>query len=1098
MEKRYSLINTLFGWLAFAGAAIVYILTVEPTVSLWDCGEFIATAAKLEVGHPPGAPLFLIMGRFFALFAKDATTIAYCINVMSALASAATIMFLFWTITYLAKKMFKTENLSLTQIFVVISAGLIGAVSYTFTDTFWFSAVEGEVYASSSLFTAVVFWAILKWENVSDKPRSDKWLILIAYLMGLSIGVHLLNILTIVSIVYIYYFKKFKPTVKGVLIVGALSILLIAFMMWGVIAGSVEVASQFELFFVNVLGLPFHSGLIFYLVLLVASFIVGMIITKKEFAIKYKVGIVALSAVLVGLPFLSGSVFVWLLLIAGIVTILYYTAKANPQALNLIINILAVIMIGYSSYAMIIIRSNAQTPMNENAPNNVFSLLSYLNREQYGSSPIVYGPYYNAAPEWKEDNTAEVEEKFTYTPRDGKYVKVSNGIDYVFNSQFCTIFPRMYSREPLHVQEYKNWGGIKDGINTNTVYYEKEHQSYEVPTFGQNLKFFFSYQVGHMYIRYFMWNFAGRQNDVQGHGEITNGNWISGIPFIDKSLIGDQSQISEKAKNDISRNVYFMLPFILGLIGFLYHIVESKKDAFVVVLLFIMTGLAIVVFLNQNPYQPRERDYAYAGSFYSYCIWIGLSVMAIYHFVQKYLKHKGVSATLALLVCAPTPIILAKENWADHDRSNRYTARDFAYNYLMSCDPNSMIITAGDNDTFPLWYAQEVEGIRTDVRVVCTPLLATDWYSQQMKHTSYGSQPLPIKLTEAQLAKGVRDLVRVQESSFTQGKYVYLDQAMEIVRDDNMVTTFYGDKYNYMPASLLKFPVDKQLVLKNKVVAAKDSVLIPAEVKFEIKDKSIYKNKLVILDILDGYKWDRSIYFSNQMSAEELGLEKYLRYEGFNFKFVPIENTNPRIPYTDVDVMYNNIMNVYKWGGMGDKRVQMGHFNNRTTRVIGIRQMFNQCALDLAQEGKKDSARAVLKKLKEIMPDWQFPYFDDNIIYTAYAYYTIGDNKAANDELLIYVNNLVDEVEWFNSLDDENAKLVEKDKEDYMRSIVQIAEIVQSRNEKAFFEKLEFEWRRIEPTYTLKQVIERKNIEQQQQMMQEQQQQQQQQVQMGQ
>lgn len=1071
MEKKYSLLNAIFGWIAFAGAAIVYLLTMEPTVSLWDCGEFIATAAKLEVGHPPGAPFFLLLGRFFALFASDPSTIAYCINAMSALASAATIMFLFWTITHLACKFFDKKNLSGSQVYVILASGLIGAAAYTFSDTFWFSAVEGEVYALSSLFTAVVFWAILKWENVAHEPRSDKWIILIAYIMGLSIGVHLLNLLTITAIVYVYYFKKYTPTTKGIILAGLLSLIIIAFMMWGVITGSVEVATQFELFFVNVLGMPLHSGLIAYIILLIAALITGIILTKRDVGTNIKVGIVTLCAILVGLPFMSGSIFIWLLLIGGIIWFTYYIAKHNPAVLNTIVNVMAVVMIGYSSYAMIIIRSNANTPMNENAPDNVFSLLSYLNREQYGSTPLVYGPYYNAAPEWKEDNTAEVKEKFTYTPRDGKYVKVSNGIEYVFNSQFCTIFPRMHSREPHHIKEYKDWAGIKDGVNTRKVFYEKERQSYNVPTFGQNLKYFFSYQIGHMYVRYFMWNFAGRQNDVQSHGGIVNGNWISGIPFIDKQLIGDQTFISEKARENKTRNTYYLLPFALGVIGFLFQIMKSKRDSFVVVLLFILTGLAIIVFLNQAPYQPRERDYAYAGSFYAFSIWIGLSVLALHYYAKKYVKHGGISATLALLVAAPTPIILASENWDDHNRSGRYTARDFAYNYLMSCDPNALIVTAGDNDTFPLWYAQEVEGIRTDVRVLCTPLLATDWYSQQMMRRSYESAPLPIKLTERQVAKGIRDIVRVQESSFTQGKYVLLKDAMEIVRDDDMKVKVYGDSYNYMPASLLKFPIDKQQVLSQKVVSPKDSMLISPEIRFGIKDKSIYKNKLVLYDILDGYEWDRPLYFTNQMSAEEIGLEKYVRYDGFTFKFVPIESANARIPHTDTEVMYNNLMNVYKWGGMGDSSVHMCHFNERTTRVIGIRSMFNQLALNLANEGKKDSARAVLAKLKTIMPDWQFPYFDDNIIYTAYAYYAIGDNKGAQEELSIYVENLIQEVEWFNTLQPQFAVLVQKNKEEYMRSLVQIAEIVQSRGDTKFFEKLEFEWKRIEQAYTLQQIL---------------------------
>lgn len=1065
MEKKYRLYNNLLGLLSFIGASIVYVLTIEPTVSLWDCGEFIATAAQLEVGHPPGAPFFLLLGRFFALFASSPEQIAACVNTMSALASGATIMFLFWSITHLAKKFFVDNELTLTSVILILSAGLIGAGAYTFTDTFWFSAVEGEVYGMSSLLTAVVFWAILKWEDHFDEPGSARWIILIAYIMGLSVGVHLLNLLTITAIVFVYYFKKYQPTAKGIIVTCLLSFLFIAFMMWGIIAGSVDVASKFELFCVNVLGMPFQSGLIAWLIILTAAFVAGIIITKKDKINEWvKVGIVTFIAILLGIPTLTDSILVWIVILAGIIWGLHFVNKKNKYVLNTLVNVLMVIMIGYSSYAMIIIRSNAETPMNENAPKDAFSLLSYLNREQYGSTPILYGPYYNASPVWEADGSAKVKEKFTYTPRDGKYVKVSNGLEYVWNPDMCTIFPRMYSREAHHVRGYKDWAGIKDGVNTRKVKYDREGKTYNVPTFGQNLRYFFSYQIGHMYMRYFMWNFCGRQNDIQGHGGIENGNWITGINAIDKHLVGDQSEISERAKNTPSRNVYYMLPFILGLIGLIYHFSRRKDDAFVVTLLFLMTGLAIIVYLNQKPYEPRERDYAYAGSFYAYCIWIGLSVLAIFEMVKNAIKNAkiGVIAgiAVALLVTIPAPVLLATQNWDDHDRSGRYTAHDFAYNYLQSCDPNSMIVTAGDNDTFPLWYIQEVEGVRTDVRVLCTPLLATDWYSQQMKHRAHESAPLPMKLTEKQVGKGVRDMVPVREFGNTKDKFVDIHDAMEVVRDDNMQINYFGDKYNYFPAKNLKFAVNKEVALQNNAVSPKDSNLIVDEIKFTLKDNNIYKNKLVIYDCLDGWKWDRPLYFTSESSAEDVGLEKYLRYDGFAFKFVPVENEDARVPFIDTDVLYDKIMNVYKWRGMGEKDVYIDHFHERTTRVIGIRQMFNSLAFELIGEHKLDSAKQVLTKLDEIMPNWQIPYNDESIISTAYAHYLIKDYENANRILKTYAENLMDEIEWYNSLQSQPsfAKQVESSKIDYMRTVIRIFQIAQQYNQTLLVEELELRW----------------------------------------
>ncbi|MCL2326882.1 MAG: DUF2723 domain-containing protein [Bacteroidetes bacterium] len=1110
MEKKYSLYNTLLGWIVFAGASIVYMLTKEPSMSLWDCGEFLATSASLQVGHPPGAPLYLMLGRIAALFASTPETIAYCINSLSALASGATIMFLFWSITHFAKKLCAAKELSTNSTIVILLAGLIGSTAYAFTDTFWFSAVEAEVYALSSLFTAVVFWAILKWEAVADKPRSNKWILLIAYIMGLSVGVHLLNILTICAIVFVIYFKKYTFTPKSFILAGVASLLIIVGTLWGIIPGTVTIASKFELFFINVLGMPYDTGFALYLILLAAAIVTGIIITRRNFSTIVQVVVTSVVAILAGMPFVSSSVFIVILFMAIMIAVFYYVAKRNKTILNTIINCIALLIIGYSSYAMIYLRSNAEPPLNENAPNDPFAFLSYLNRDQYGSTPLLYGEYYNAVPQWGKDGRAIVNEKFTYTPRvvDGKdrYVRVSAGVEYKFQSDFCTIFPRMHSRDQSHIREYKTWAGIKDGINTRAVYARDANgrqygEKQEVPTFGQNLRFFFSYQIGHMYVRYFMWNFAGRQNDVQSHGGIINGNWITGIPFIDNALVGDQTYISEKAKNDTTRCTYFLMPFALGLIGFFYQFAKNKKDTFVVMLLFLLTGLAIVVYLNQTPLQPRERDYAYAGSFYAFAIWIGLAVVALYDWLKRYVKIPAAAIAMALLLTVPTPIVLAVQNWAAHDRSGRYTARDFAYNYLATCSPHSMIVSAGDNDTFPMWYMQEVEGGRNDVRVLCSPLLATDWYSQQIMRRAWNSAPLPTTLTHDQVAKGIRDAVRVITPPYyvedregrarpmifknmsadrlveimrpyVKGQFIDLHAAMEVMRADNIKVELYGEEYNFIPARKLFFTVDKEAVLANNIVAAGDSAKIVSEIRFEIKEDMIYKNKLMIYDILDGYKWDRPLYFSNIMSAAELGLEKYLRYDGFAYKFVPIES-DPRVSYADTDVLYNNIMNVYQWRGLGEEGIHIDHFHNRTLRVVGVREMFNQLAVRLAQEGKKDKAVEVLDKLRTLLPDWQVPYFDENIIMTARAYYMCGEPEKANDELYTYFVNLCDEVVWFNSLSDSFRKSVDSEKQNYLSLMVYIAETAQMNRQTEFMKKLEHTWLRTGYPYSLAQTLER-------------------------
>jgi len=706
---NYIKTNNLLGWLTFSIAFFVYYLTIEPTVSFWDCGEYISTAYKLEVGHPPGAPLFQLIGRFFSLFASDVSNVAFMINIMSAVCSAFAILFLFWTITALAKKItldsINQKNLSLAQKIGVFGSGFVGALSYTFSDSFWFSATEGEVYAMSSTFTAITFWAILKWESEADDKYSARWIILIAYLIGLSIGVHLLNLLAIPALVFIYYFKKYKPTRWGIIKVFLLAVIITGGIQGVIIPQVVNFAKGFELFFVNTIGLPFNSGTIIYFVLIIFGIIFGL---------------------------------------------KYAKVKSKPN-LGIILVSFATILIGYSTFFILVIRSNANTPIDENNPEDAVSLLSYLNREQYGDWPILSGQYYNAnvvdlkdgTPVYKKDEEA------------GKYVVTNNRKNSipVYDSKFSGFFTRMWSStQSVHAKAYQEWSGHK---NTKRP-----------PSFSENLSYFFKYQLGHMYFRYFMWNFSGRQNDIQGHGEINKGNWISGIAFIDETIrgLGPQDNIPETMANNKGRNIYFMLPFLLGIIGLAYQLKKKKNDALVVFLLFLFTGIAIVVYLNQYPFQPRERDYAYVGSFYAYSIWIGLGVLGLIDFLSKKINtfNSSIIATLSCLLLVPT--LMAKENWDDHDRSGRYTARDVATNYLNSCAPNAIIFTNGDNDTFPLWYAQEVEGIRTDIRVVNLSLFNTDWYIDQMKRAAYDAAPIPSSMSWEKYKQGTRDYIIIKDN----------------------------------------------------------------------------------------------------------------------------------------------------------------------------------------------------------------------------------------------------------------------------------------------------------------------------------------------
>ena len=828
--KKYSFINNIAGWSVFAIAAITYLLTIEPTTSFWDCGEFITSAYKLEVGHPPGAPFFMILGRFFTLFSfGNPALVAKMINVLSALASAFTILFLYWSITHIAKRIIlKTKELSQSQLIAVIGSGVVGALVYTFSDSFWFSAVEGEVYATSSFFTAIVFWAILKWESQADQKYANRWLILIAYLMGLSIGIHLLNLLAIPAIVFIYYFKKYEVTKKGIIYAALVSMAMLLIVMYGIIQGLFVIGSKFELLFTNDFGLPFFSGLVFYFILVFGAVIFGII----------------------------------------------YTFKQNKVLWNTIFTMFAVIIIGYSSFALILIRSKADTPMNQNKPDNVFELLSYLNREQYGDRPLIYGQYFNSDLDERDPYPKVKDIYFPKTDKNGDdvYKIIDQKIKRNYKSEDKTFFPRMYSDQesPDHISGYINWSGKTEGdfyyAQTNPETKQPIRDRYgdlqydhfsqkRMPTFGENLSYFFEYQLNFMYFRYFMWNFAGKQNDIQGHGNVKDGNWISGIKFIDEMRLGDQDNITQLMKDNKARNTYFFLPLLLGILGMIFMYSQGKKGIqyfWVVMLFFFFTGIAIVLYLNQPPFQPRERDYAYAGSFYVFAMYIGFGVAFIYNLLKKYMPEKT-GAIIAAVLGLGVPILMAQQNWDDHDRSNRYTATDYAKNYLESCDKNAVIFTNGDNDTFPLWYIQEVEGFRTDVRVINLSYFNTEWYIGQMTKRAYDSPPIKFTLTPEQYERGKRDVIYKMDNPnvYIQERYFANKKSYE-----RKYAEIYDEFFNYLSNSNLKTVFPKEYTTLSNGYNSIDPVQLYGFINQINKEDFLSKNGLNLkttdLDVYNG------------------------------------------------------------------------------------------------------------------------------------------------------------------------------------------------------------------------------------------------------
>ena len=998
---NYNKLNTIAGWAVFAIATITYFMTIEPTTSFWDCGEYIATSVKLQVGHPPGAPFFQLMGNLFGQFAGSPENQALMVNALSALSSSFSILFLFWTITALSAKLLGgRENLDNSGIIAVLGAGAVGALAYTFSDSFWFSAVEGEVYAMSSFFTAVAFWAVLKWEQAVDTdPNANKWLLLIAYLVGLSVGVHILVFLTIPAIGMIYYFKKYpNPTRNGFIIANGVSIAVLGLVFAFIIPIVLRLFSTLEITFVNNFGLPFHSGTVAATLILVGAVVFGVLWTAR---------------------------------------------KEKPLAQQAVLAVMLIVM-GYSTFIILAIRSNANTPIDENNPEDAMSLLAYYNREQYGDWPILYGKSFNAPYDRTEpfDDGKPVYQKgfavmkgpkqvtaFKLRSEAEAYVSENGGnlkIDakYLmtddkkaskpnYDPKYMGFFPRIWNDDPQYKQNYINIMGIKNP---------------DAPiSFAQHVKFFFQYQVGTMYFRYFMWNFSGRQNDAQHRGELTKGNWITGIPFIDSIRLGGQDNLPESWKNNPARNTYFMLPFLLGIFGLYYQYKKNNKDAWAVTLFFLLTGLAIVVYTNHKPYEPRERDYAFVGSFYAYAIWIGIGALGLWDTLRTKMSPMVASYLVVGVTMLAVPVRMAAENWDDHNRSNRYTARDIAKAYLDSCEPNAILFTNGDNDTFPLWYVQEVEGYRTDVRVVNLSLLNTDWYIDQQRRAAYDGESVPFSFEWNQYVQGTRDVLYYRDLG-VKGRWDVKDFVQFTKRDDAQVKfkTSGNKELPLYPQKKLRINIDKEAVFANGVVDVKDSASVVDYIDWNWKANVITKRDLMVIDLIANNNWERPIYFSITVGNNPKAyfwLNDYFRLEGMAYRFVPVytPNNTQGIDYgkVDTDIMYDNMMNKFAYGNMELPEVYLDETNRRLS--YNLRTIFGRLANELTKEGQNAKAVEVLDFAMEKMPAEKFGYnyFLFGIID---SYYRAGATDKARQLTNEFADFLDSELTYYEGLDRNDRK----------------------------------------------------------------------------
>lgn len=1041
-NMNYQRWNNLLGWIVFFIATYTFVSTLEPTASFWDCGEYIATSYRLEVGHPPGAPTFLLVGRLFSMFAEP-ENVAYMVNLISALSSSFTILFLFWTITALAKKIFSIKGRDIAEntgdTIAVFGSALIGSLAYTFSDTFWFSAVEGEVYALSSLMTAITFWAILKWESKAEEPKADRWLILIAYLIGLSIGIHLLNLLAIPAIAYVVYFKKFKPNLKGMIIAGGIGVVTLGGIQGFIIPGIVSLAAKFEFFIVNSFGAPFHSGSIFFLFLLLGSIVYGI----------------------------------------------YYTRKTHRPTWNTALLSLLVLCIGYSSFVLIMIRSNANTPIDENNPENLVNLLAYLNREQYGDTPLLYGQQFNSPLDPREQYK-DGDPVYYPDARTGKYELADDrkGSKPNYHPDFKTFFPRMWSSKKNHVRAYKQWSEYE---GRPVKYRDPSGRTTTInkPTFGENLTFFFNYQVGWMYFRYFMWNFSGRQNDHQGHGGFQDGNWMTGVNFIDEAHVGSQEVLPDYVKDQKARNFFFALPFILGLLGLIFHFRNHSESAWVVLLLFFFTGLAIVLYLNQYPFQPRERDYAYAGSFYAFAIWIGFGVLALYEAAQslkqkdlgrsvgmaiggglllaifgsfggntafaylmlyiaivasallgimfllgKVVKDYKLHGVLATALALVAPVLMAKDGWDDHDRSGRYTARDIAKNYLDSCEKDAILFTNGDNDTFPLWYLQEVEQYRTDVRVVNLTLGSTDWFIDMIRRQAYEGKAVKLSMEKDDYRQGTRDYLPIVER--TKGdNYVNIDKIVAFALDDkNTQPMMNGKKLSYIPTRKFRLPVDSAHVMKLGVVTEEYADRIVDAIEWDVKGSIILKSELLMLDILANNNWERPIYYANTMPKDSyFGLQEYMQHEGFTYRLVPYKVVDDRNQFgyfgeVQPDIMYDNMMNDFAFGNMDDPDIFLDENNMRF--VTNLRLNFSRLADVLAKRGDNERAKNVLDLCVEKTVTPNTPQ-DVTLLQVVDTYFVIDEPEQGTELAKQLAEYYIQHLEYYASLDSKYSSTVTRE-----------------------------------------------------------------------
>ena len=1077
--KQFRLVDNIMGWLAFAIAAFVYCSTIEPTASFWDCPEFISTGYKLEIGHPPGAPFFMLTANLFSQFTSDPSQVARMVNMMSALLSAATILFLFWTISHLVRRLLiKQEDfrkattladLSWNKLIAIEASAMVGALIYTFSDTFWFSAVEGEVYAYSSAFTAVVFWLILKWEDQADQPHADRWLVLIMYMTGLSIGVHLLNLLCLPAIVLVYYYKKFptddpKRDLKGSLLALFISVVILAAVLYGVVPGIVQVGGWFELLFVNILGMPFNTGEIVYIFLLIGIIIWAIWETYQNTDNKRQNIAFLMAVAMLGIPFYGHG---WMSVIIGIVVlaimwfVLQYkiTEKGQkPKALvtarikNTSLLCMLMLMIGYSSYALIVIRSAANPPMDQNSPEDIFTLGEYLGREQYGQRPLFYGQAYTSQvalekdgdyckpvmttgdPVWQRKEKASPDEKDEYF-----VVRTKDEYKYAQNM----LFPRMYSS--AHAAQYESWMG---DISGHEETYDRcgEMISVKVPSQFENLRFFISYQCNFMYWRYFMWNFAGRQNDLQGNGELEHGNWITGFDWFDNWRLGDQSKLPDELKENKGHNVFYCLPLILGLIGLFWqslakHFNNAKdqtgiRQFWVVFFLFFMTGLAIVIYLNQTPSQPRERDYAYAGSFYAFAIWCGIGVAAIIELLKQYLKklNPTVLAAAVSVLCLLVPVQMASQTWDDHDRSGRYTCRDFGQNYLMTLqdEGNPIIFTNGDNDTFPLWYNQDVEGVRTDARVCNLSYLQTDWYIDQMRRPAYDSPSVPITWERIEYCAGTNEYIRVEpqmkqavlehyKQNPEEARQQFGDEPFELKNVLKYWVRSKNSELRIIPTDTLYMTIDKEAVRKSGMMMATDS--IPDRMVISLKNKSaLYKGDLMILEMLAQCNWTRPIYVAVSVGDDNyINLGNNTITEGLAYRITPFTTTNGGRPIEgaknfDTKRTYDNIMHRFKFGGLETPGLYLDETVMRMCYTH--RRLFGELALHLIQEEQKDKAAEVLAYADKMIPDYNVPknYTSGGVTF-AKAYALCGNKKMAEKNVDAVWNNCKQYLQWYLSLD---------------------------------------------------------------------------------